>query len=206
MRRLLVLLSVPFLAHCGDGAVPIPDHFKAAFPSGHVCVAKQVGNGSATSTYPVRFDFCRYRCISIDRTTAQLRTAWQCAGNFCQMIMLATADAHRVPTEQGCDARELQSPPAGECTPESFSFTAAVPTLNGTPQSGNFQITIPYLDINQANKILTRIDAGEPPLAVLQQEAGDQNYPDRQFTVQFDPGNAPATSVFDSDCTPIGLP
>jgi hypothetical protein len=208
MRRLLVLLAVPFLAHCGDGAVPIPDHFKAAFATGNVCVPKQVGNGSAASTYPVRFDFCRYRCISIDRATAQLHSAWQCAGGYCQMVMLATADANRVTTEKGCDARDLESPPPGECTPDSFGFNPTVPVsaATGAPESGDFHVAIPYLTIEQSNKVMARIDAGESPLVVLETEVGNQNYPNRQFTVQFDPGNAAATSIFDSDCTPIGLP
>ena len=39
------------------------------------------------------------------------------------------------------------------------------------------------MELEQADRIVTRLDAGEPTSLVLQEEAGDQNYPSRQFVV-----------------------
>lgn len=203
MRRLLFLLALPFLANC-DGAIPIPENFKAAFTSGRVCVPKQLGNATAAATYPVRFEFCRYRCINI--TQQQLRLAWQCQGPACQMMMLAMGDAHRVDTEVGCDARDLESPPADECTMESYPFTVTVPDSQGTPITGAFQVQIPYLTLEQADKVMARLDAGESPPLVFQEEIGVQNYPNRQFTLQFAPTSPNPSDATEADCTPIGLP
>lgn len=204
MRRASLALLSSLLFSCAD-SFPLPDEFDAAFPSGRVCVPKQIQNSSASSTYPVRFEFCLYRCVTISPDTARLQTAWQCVGDQCNMVMLATAVAHKVPTESGCDANQLIDPPPGECTNTTIQFNATVPNLNGNAQSGNFLVSIPYLELEQGQRVVDRIQAGENAGQVLREEVGTQNYPSRQFQLNFDPAHTTPGALSETDCTPIGL-
>lgn len=207
MRRLLLLLCVPFLAHCGDGPVPIPDHFKAAFATGRICVPSQNGNPTVGTTFPIRLELCRYRCITLDPGTVTLHDPWRCVGSACQMAMLVTAGASRVTTEPDCDGRDLENPPTSECVPETYTFAAEVPKADGMPLSGIFQVTVPYLTLEQADRVLNRLsDPNADTLEVLTQEVGVQNYPNRQFTLQFDPSAAVSTAATEADCKSITLP
>lgn len=195
------------VAFACSGALPIPDEFDAAFTAGRVCMPSQIATG--VSTYPVRFEYCRYRCITIDQA-ASIRAAWQCALGQCNMMLLATSHATRIDSEDKCDGRDLADPPTDECTPETFDFNVTLPTSSdGAVKTGDFLITIPYLELEQADRIVTRLDAGEPTSLVLQEEAGDQNYPSRQFVVNFDTTHAPVEShdaIAESDCHNIPLP
>jgi hypothetical protein len=196
---------VPFLAHCGDGVVPIPDQFRAAFATGRMCVPNQNGNATATTTFPIRVEYCRYRCISVG-SPIQLYTSWQCLGGACQMVMLLTAQANRIATEQGCDGRNLENPPASECIPEVYEFDADVPYADTMPLPGPFQVTVPYLDLDQAERVIARLDAGERPLDVISQEVGVQNYPGRQFAIEFGPNYPSLDTAAETDCKTIPLP
>ena len=75
--------------------------------------------------------------------------------------------------------------------------------------TGPFTVNIPYLDIDQGEEVTARIDAGENLSVVLSEVIGVQNYPQRQFTVDFDldhPLPADAGDLSGGDCHPIGLP
>lgn len=191
------------------GALPIPDEFDAAFTAGRVCMPSQVATGGV-STYPVRFEFCRYRCINVDKYASKIRAVWQCALGQCNMMLLATTHATRIDSEDKCDGRDLADPPSDECTPETFDFNVSLPSASdGVVKTGDFLITIPYLELEQADRISSRLDAGEPASLVLQEEAGDQNFPSRQFPVNFDATHAPVEhhdAIADSDCHNIPLP
>ncbi len=189
--------------------MPLPEQFDAAFTVGQVCAPPEVATGDPDMSYPVQFDLCVYRCMNIDRSTAAVRTMYQCAGNQCQMVMLATAHATRDPDEQGCDARDMADPPADECSTESFLFNVAVPTINGEAQSGTFAVTIPYLELEEGQRVIDRIEAGDNPNQVIQEEVGQQDYPQRQFTMNFDPSHEPVAdhaSIPESGCHQIEAP
>lgn len=205
-RLALLLLCLPLA--CVD-TFPLPDEFDAAYTTGTICAPSQVASSEVGQTYPVRFDLCLYRCVTIDRSTSQVRTAYQCAGGQCQMVLLATARAHKVDTEEGCDARNLVSPPEGECRNETLDFNVRVPVLNGQPASGEFLVTVPYLELEEGQRLSDRLEAGEDPATVIQEEVGAQNYPSRQFVLRFDPDAAPVTdhsSLAGDDCHTIGAP
>lgn len=160
-------------------------------------------------TYPVSFDLCVYRCIDITPGTSAVRTVYQCAGSQCQMVMLATAHATSDPTEEGCDARDLLNPPAGECSVQSFDFDLAVPSFDSGPVEGDFVVSIPYLELEQGERVVGRLNNGENPTQVIQEEVGEQNYPQRQFALNFSTAHTPVpdhASIPASDCFPISAP
>ncbi len=202
--KLLGLVPALLLVACAD-AFPIPAEFDAAFTVGQVCAPARVQAGVGL-TYPVRFDLCLYRCITIDRTTAQVRSVYQCAAGQCQMTLLATAHAKRVDTEVGCDARDLVNPPDGQCTTESLAFNVSVPDFAGEPAEGDFVVTIPYLELEEGQKVIDRIDAGENPATVIQEEVGPKTYPQRQFAVNFSTTHPTTPALTDADCHPITAP
>lgn len=208
IRKAAPLLLLPFLASgCAD-KFPLPEEFDAAFTTGQVCVPSQVATGDGVETYPVRFDLCLYRCVSVDRSTATVRTVYRCGGGQCQMVMLVTAHAYTIDGEEGCDARDLVDPPEGECTSESFEFNVGLPTINGEKSTGNFSVSIPYLELEQGQNLVDRLAAGENPSLVVQEEVGAQNYPERQFVLNFDPAHPvrDAASLTSADCKPISAP
>ncbi len=192
---------------CGD-KFPLPDEFDAAFTTGQICVPSQVATGEGVDSYPVRFDLCLYRCVSVDRSTATVRTVYRCAAGQCQMVMLLTAHVYTIDGEEGCDARDLVDPPEGECTSESFEFNVSVPTINGEKSTGDFAVSIPYLELEQGQNLVDRLAAGEDASTVVQEEVGSQNYPGRQFALNFDPAHPSRdfASLTDADCKPISAP
>jgi hypothetical protein len=208
LAQFLALTPCLLVLACSD-AVPIPKEFDAAFTAGRVCVPSQIATGGANQTYPVRFEFCRYRCINLDKYEATIRSAWQCAAGQCSMMLLAATHATRIDSEEDCDGRDLADPPADECTKETYDFVVTLPSANGQPSTGNFLTTIPYLELEQADKIIGRIQAGEDAGTVLKEDAGSQNYPSRQFMLSFETSYAPVTShdlIAPSDCHQIPLP
>lgn len=203
-----LLFSLLALAGCSD-SIPLPDEFDAAFTVGQVCAPQNVATGDPSMTYPVQFDLCVYRCMNIERTTAAVSTMYQCVGDQCQMVMLATAHATRDPDEVGCDARDMADPPADECTTESFLFDVTVPTINDEAKSGDFLVTIPYLELDEGQQVIDRIEAGEDPNLVIEEEVGEQEYPQRQFNLNFDPSHEPVAdhaSIPESGCHRIDAP
>ncbi|HSC85934.1 MAG TPA: hypothetical protein VLC09_01635 [Polyangiaceae bacterium] len=198
-------LAALTLLACGD-SFPIPDEFDAGFTVGRICAPESIATGGANTRYPLRLELCLYRCVSIDRSSLSIRTVYQCAGGQCQMTMLASAHARKVVGEEGCDARELVDPPAGECTNEIIDFDASVPTINGEPQEGTFQVTIPYLELEQGQKLLDRIKKGDDVRTVIQEDVGEQNYPSRQFALEFSASAAPVTSHEGLSCHDVGAP
>jgi hypothetical protein len=203
-----------------DPFIEVPDSFDATFVAGQVCMPSQIptgtSEGSAVSTYPVRFDVCTHRCIAFDRTQLRIQTNWYCSGGLCDMMLLTMVHANRVQTEENCNALELVNPPPGECTPESFSFNLDPPCCLDNPDTGNseyvsgdFRVTIPFFDIQQGQEVASRIMAGEDARQVVLDVTGPQSDPKRQFVVNFDPSH-PAVPSADqlagSDCHTIPPP
>jgi len=214
MKRLSCsALLVLALFGCGD-TVPVPAEFDAAFATGTVCIPSQIANASPTTHYPVRFTYHLYDCVDVTPSTQFIRTVYTCPGGGlpCQMIMLATAHLTRDETVQstvGCDARDLENPPAGRFTEVNQDFSVSLPNFGGTPVSGPFLITIPYLTLDEGQRVIDRIDAGEDPATVVSEEVGPQNYPARQITVNFSETATPVATAAEipaSDCHSIPVP
>lgn len=206
LRTILPLIAL-LSSGCAD-KFPLPDEFDAAFTTGEVCVPSDVKTGEGVDSYPVRFDLCLYRCVTVDRSTAKVRTVYRCSAGQCQMVMLVTAHAYTVDGEENCDARDLVDPPKGECSLESFEFNVSLPTINGEKSTGDFLVSVPYLELEQGQNVVDRLAAGENAGVVVQEEVGTQNYPGRQFNLNFDPAHPPrdATSLTAADCKPISAP
>jgi hypothetical protein len=205
-RNLAVMLALS-VASCSIDKFPLPDEFDAAFATGQVCAPTQMSN--AATTYPVRFDLCLYRCVTLDRNTAALRSLYTCSGGLCQMTLLATIHAITDQNQDNCDARDMVDPPSDECTVERFDFNVTIPTLSGAPASGPFQVSIPYLELEQGQTVLDRLEAGDDPHLVISEEVGVQNYPERQFSMAFD-ASYPVVATHDqltaADCHTIKAP
>jgi hypothetical protein len=216
----LGLLFAYSLAGCGSDnskgvPIPVPDEFDAYFVAGTVCMPTNVATGTTgpknAPGYPIRFDICRHRCITLDRTTAYLEAPWQCAAGQCNMLLLAHAHAYRVKTETNCDGRELPSPPAGSCTPESFSFTGMDPPccMNASDYvTGNMLTAVPFMTLQQAQQVTDRVNKGENVQTVVQQVAGPPPA-DHQWVVNYSQSNpvvSDAATLGGADCHAISAP
>jgi hypothetical protein len=177
---------------------PLPDEFDAAFVTGTVCMPSSVRTGTSQSggapEYPLRIETCAYRCIDVDRSTVSIRNHWVCLAGQCEMVLLATAHVLKASGQDDCDARDLPDPPSSQCTVERFEFTLSPPCCideGSGPEylNGDVRVTVPYLDLDQGQRVVDRINQGESPSTVIEQEVGRQNYPSRQFIVNFDPGH-----------------
>lgn len=207
------VLALLGLVGCADN-VPVPDQFKAVFATGRVCIPSQIATGTATTHYPVRFEYNLYDCVHIVPGSVRILTVFQ--GQ--QMVMLAMAElAKDVAVEQsaGCDARDLESPPAGRFQATTQDFNVSVPQYqDGMRANGTFLVTIPYLTLEQGDRLIERLEAAQSdPQAdigqIVAEEAGPQNYPARQIAVDFSETAAPvadANSIPASDCHDIPLP
>lgn len=190
-----------------DEGVPIkiPDQFTAYFVAGTVCMPTNI---STTSSHPIRFDICRHRCITLGDKSAQ--APWTCQGPQCSMLLMATGQAYRVQTETGCDGRELPEPPPGSCTPESFVFNMGAPanSATGEPLTGNVVVSVPFMDMQQAEEISRRVAAGEEPNLVVATVVG-QPPPERQWVVNFGPSHPVVTDGYalsGADCHAMSTP
>jgi hypothetical protein len=217
------MLAALWLTGCGSDSdsdaeglpIPVPDSFDAYFVAGSVCMPSNLATGSVgprtAPTYPIRFDICTHRCISLDRGTTFLQQSFQCGGGQCNMMMLARARAYRVQSEMNCDGRELPNPPAGECTPESFTFSNIDPPccLDGDNYvTGDMQVGVPFMDLDQADEVSRRVAAGENPQTVILQVVGPPPA-ERQWRINLDPGHAAVSdgaALSGADCHPIPAP
>lgn len=194
---------------------PLPDEFDSAFVTGRVCMPQNVHTGQSAPgapEYPVRFETCLYRCVELQPGTVTFRNHWACLGPACEMMLLLTAHVLRVDGQEDCDARDLVAPPASECTPHTFDFTAEPPHVDmgsgDTYLTGNFRVSVPFLDLAQSQKVLAQVDAGISPIEAAK-NAGVQAAADRQFNVNFDPVH-PVLTTHDqlqaTDCHTIAPP
>jgi hypothetical protein len=174
MRPLLPWVSFALAASAiACGPVPIPDEFDAAFVKGSVCMPSDAHTGTLASEtpakFPLRFDFCLYRCVAIAPGTPFVRYFWSCAGELCQMTVLATSHMLKVSGEDDCDGADLESPPKSECTDQTVSFMVDPPcceqdatTSDQTYLAKTFNVSIPYLTIEQAEDLQKALNAGKP--------------------------------------------
>lgn len=198
-----------------DVPIPVPDSFRAYFVAGDVCMPTNVATGSTgpgtAPGYPIRFDVCTHRCITLDRSTATIQTSFLCAAGQCSMVMMASAQATRVQAEKNCDGRELPSPPAGACRPESFTFSSLDPPccLDGNSYvQGNMQVAVPFMDLDQARQVENRVTAGENPTQVINEVVGPPP-PARQWVINLDPAHpavSDGSSLSGADCHAIPAP
>jgi len=197
-----------------DVPIPVPDTFRAYFVAGTVCmptnIASSSGGADTAPGYPVRFDVCTHRCITLDRATASIQQSFLCAAGQCSMVMLASAQATRVQSEKNCDGRELPSPPAGACRPETFTFSDIDPPFlsSGSYVQGNVQVAVPFMDLDQAEQVQSRVAAGENATQVINEVVGPPA-PARQWVVNLDPGHAAVSdgaSLAGADCHAIPAP
>ncbi len=191
------------LVGCGD-SVPVPDEFDAAFATGTFCIPSQIATASPTTHYPVRFVYHLYDCANVTPGTQFIRSFYTCpgAGLPCQMVLLATAHLTKdtaVEQSLGCDARNLQSPPAGRFEEVTQDFSVTLPNFGSGPVTGPFVVTIPYLTLEQGQRVVDRIEAGDDPYTVVSEEVGQQDYPARKISVNF---SDTATPVADSSAIP----
>jgi hypothetical protein len=161
--------------------------------------------------YPIRFDICRHRCISLDRANVYLQTSFQCFGGQCSMLMLARAQAYRVQAETNCDGRELPNPPAGSCEPESFVFSENDPPccIDGNNYvTGDMTVGVPFMDLEQAQEVSDRVAAGENAQTAIMQVVGLPPA-ERQWRINLDPGHpvvSDGASLSGADCHRIAAP
>jgi len=209
MRRLSWLGgAVLGLVGCADN-IPVPDVFDAAFATGQVCIPSQIATGGANTHYPVRFTYNLYDCVHITPGSVRILTVYQ--GQ--QMVMLATAELTKdttIESTAGCDARNLESPPEGRYQVTTQDFNVTLPQFQeGTFATGPFVITIPYLTLEEGQRVMDRLEAGEDARVVITEEVGPQNYPGRQISVNFSETAPPVATHADiaaSDCHTISLP
>lgn len=126
------------------------------------------------------------------------------------MTLLATTHVLRVDSEKDCDGRDLEAPAADECSDASVEIMMSPPKDgDGTFQTGEFTVRIPYLTLDDAKAVLKRVDAGDPVGPAVQDVIGVQRYPNRQFTINIDSANPAVASTAElggEDCHAIGLP
>jgi len=196
------------LVGCMDN-VPVPDVFKAAFATGQFCIPSEIATGGTNTHYPVRYVYNLYDCVQITPGTIEIRTVFQAN----QMVILATAELTKIASVEqsvGCDARDLEVPPAGRFQTVTQDFTVSLPQFqDGSFATGPFTVTIPYLTLDEGQRVMERLDAGESPLVVIPQEVGPQNYPARKINVNFSETATPvpnAGAIAPADCHEIPLP
>jgi hypothetical protein len=195
---------------------PLPDEFDAAFSKGTVCMpstAHTSGSSAKPPQFPMRFDFCLLRCVSIVPLSESLTYAWHCPGGQCEMVMLATARLSKAPGTS-CDGCKLEDPPASECEQRSVTFQVDPPAEISASGEKNylartFTVRIAYVTLEQAARIQNDIRSGVDPVQAIMANGGGGRHPGRAFTVSFDP-NAPPVSdgnaLGGADCHPIALP
>lgn len=101
----------------------------------------------------------------------------------------------------------LDARPLGRVTSRHARSTLG--DFNGQRVAGTFLVTIPYLELEQGQRVLDRLEAGDDPHTVLSEEVGVQNYPEWQFTMQFDPSFPAVTThaqLTAADCHTIAAP
>lgn len=209
MKRFpLLVLPLLGLFGCGD-TVPVPDVFDAAFATGRFCIPSSIATGGANTHYPVRFVYNLYDCVNITPGTVRILTVFQGPS----MVMMATAELTKdtaVETALGCDARDLESPPAGRFETITQDFSVSLPQFtDGSFATGPFQLTIPYLTLEEGQRVIDRLQAGDNPVDVIAQEVGPQTIPGRQFNVTFSETATPvanADAIADADCHDVPLP
>lgn len=212
-RGLQALIPLLFLSSlsgsCGVDKFPLPESFDVAFAVGKVCIPTEVATGEASMTYPVRFDLCRYRCIDLERSTARLHAVHTCALGSCRMVLMATVTAHSKLEEKNCDARDLIDPPPSECEAERFDFFLPVPLLDGEPVRAETSVHIPFLQLEEGQHVIDRLNDGDDPNTVILEEVGYLGPPERELTIRFGDEYEPLVSHDDfaaTDCHPIELP
>lgn len=210
-----MLLGCTLIA-CGsddeDVPIPVPDSFQAYFVSGQVCMPTNIRTGTSPGSgpeYPVRFDICTHRCITLARGSSAIRTSFLCAAGQCSMVMLGTAPATRVQAEKNCDGRELLDPPQGSCSPESFTFSLSPPAFqDGSYIEGDMVVSVPFMNLEQAEQVSKRVEAGENAQQVIAEVVGAPPA-DRQWIVNYDPAHpvvSDGSSLSGAECHPIAAP
>lgn len=220
LRSLLLVSPVWLVLITGHSCVdkfPLPEEFDAAFVTGEICMPSAIATGTTEvedgPRYPVRIETCVYRCIQVDRNTVRWNYQWRCSGGQCQMVLLITGHVTKVDGEKDCDARDLPDPPEGECRKEVFEYNITTPCCRGDNKdeyaTGPFLVTIPYLTYDESQELFDRVEKGERITEVAAEIVGNQNIPERQFVVSFDPSYPPVESVddlTDADCHHIPAP
>src|SRR5690606_3794643 len=99
--------------------------------------------------------------------------------------------------------------PAGSCTPESFTFMVDPPCcLDGNYMTGDMLVGVPFMDLEQAQKVSARINAGEEPQTVILQEVGPTPA-ERTWLVNYDtthPVVSDGAALSGADCHTISPP
>ena len=95
-------------------------------------------------------------------------------------------------------------------TMPDFTFRPDPPCCTGDSQyvTGNMNVSVPFMDLEQAEEVAERINAGESPHVVVQQVVG-QPPPDRIWTVNYDPAHPAvddADALSGADCHRISDP
>jgi hypothetical protein len=208
-----LVLPLLGLFGCAD-TVPVPDVFDAAFATGRFCIPSTIATGGANTQYPVRFVYNLYDCVNITPGTVRILTVFQGPS----MVMLATAELTKdeaVEAAVGCDARDLENPPAGRFETITQDFNVSVPQFtDGTFATGPFQLTIPYLTLEEGQRLMDRLEAaqGDPNANIadiVAEEVGPQMYPGRQFNITFSETATPVANhdaIAESDCHDVPLP
>jgi hypothetical protein len=184
----------------------VPKEFDAAFVTGEICLPSNIATGTSEQggapEFPIRIETCVYRCVKVDRSTVNWHYAWRCQGDACYMALLITGHVTRIDAEKRCDARDLPDPPKSECKNEVFEYMIDPPCCMGEGDEAGyvadtFVVTVPYLTLEEGEEVIGRINDGEPVTEAAAGVVGNQSYPARQFTVNFDPSH-PVISSHDA--------
>jgi hypothetical protein len=186
----------------------VPDEFYAAFVTGDICLPSTIATGTTAEggapNYPIRIETCIYRCIEVDRDSVRWHYAWQCNDGVCYMALLITGYVKKVKGEKECDPRDLPDPPKSECTNMVFEYLIDPPCCmdegdGAMYADSTFVVAIPYLDLAQGQEVIERLESGESVHEAAAYVVGAQNFPERQFTVDFDPIHPTLSSHEDLD-------
>jgi hypothetical protein len=206
-------VCMPRDAHTGDGVVDasMPCTVDEDCAADLECRGKNEDDSKYCTEpgVPITFDTCIYRCVKLEPATVEFRWFWSCAGGQCTIVPLLTAHVVRVENESDCDGRWLEDPPDDECFDEHFAF-GMTPPVNEDDEwvHATYTVDLPYLDMDAAERVLDRLEAGDSTSDALEPEIANVRYPERQFDVTFAPGNpiADETSLSGADCTEIPAP